>query len=285
MKKTVLIVISVVLLFFIGFYFIGVYTTNAFVEERADDLIQSAQTYPAEKFYYSEIDSLPAPVQKYFRFAIKEGTAKPRFVRIKQSGKFKTNVGAEFKDLTAVQYSISSEPGFIWSGDINFADVIWIRGIDTYFEDTGSLLIKFMSGITISNESGEEVAQAQVVRWLLEGLWYPSALLPSENLSWSPIDSTSAEIKFKKNNIEINVLVSFNEDGSIEQVKTKRYMTTNAGPMLTDYTGYFSEYEEINGITIPTHGEVEWNMEDRDFRYGKFDIDKIEFDVFQIFEN
>ena len=285
MKKTLFVVISVVLLFFITFFFIGVYTTNSFVTDRADELIQQAKNHPAEKFNYSEIDSLPYPVQKYFRFAIKEGTVQPRFARIKQSGKFKTNIEADFKDLTAVQYSITSNPGFIWSGDISFASVIWIKGIDTYFESNGNLLIKFMSGLTISNESGEEISQAQVVRWLLESVWHPSALLPSENLSWSAIDSSSAKLIYKENDIDITVFVDFNNDGSIAKMKTKRYMTTNAGPKLTDYTGYFTKYKEVNGITLPTHGEVEWNMNDKDFLYGKFDIEEIQFDSFTLFDN
>lgn len=284
MKKIVLIVISVVLLFFIGFYFIGVYTTNSFVEERAEDLIKTAESNAAQKFNYSELASLPEPVQNYFRFSIKEGTENPRFARIQQTGKFKTNIGAEFKDLTAVQYSITSQPGFIWSGDIYFADVIWIKGIDTYFEDAGNLLIKFMSGVTISNEGGKEIAQAQVVRWLMEGVWYPSALLPSEHITWSVVDSSSAQLKFSKNDLQIDILFHFNQDGSIYKAKTKRYMTTNAGPTLSDYTGYFSDYKEINGVTIPTHGEVEWNLDNQDFLYGKFDIDKIEFDVFSPFK-
>jgi hypothetical protein len=284
MKKIVFIVLSVVLLFFIAFYFIGVYTTNSFIDERAEDIMQLAQSQSAEKFYYSEIDSLPVPVQKYFRFALKDGIDKPRFVRIKQSGKFKTNIGAEFKDLSAVQYSLTSEPGFIWSGDINFADVIWVKGIDTYFEKTGSLLIKFMSGVTISNESSSEITQAQIVRWLYEGAWYPTALLPSENLYWLPIDSSSAQVNFETNGIKVEAKFSFNDDGSISKIKSQRFMTTNAGPVLTDYTGYFSDYKEVDGIMIPMHGEVEWNLDNQDFLYGKFDIKEIQFDTFTLFK-
>lgn len=285
MKKMILIIISAVLLFFIGFYFIGVYTTNSSIDERAEKLIEIAKEHPSEKFYYSEIDSLPAPVQKYFRFAINEGTVKPRFARLKQSGKFKTNIGADFKDLSAEQYSITNKPGFIWNGEIDFAKLIWVKGIDTYFNGEGSLLIKFMSGITISNETGKEIAQAQVVRWLFEALWYPSALLPSGNLIWVGIDSSSAKILFTENEIQVDAVVHFNNDGSISKIKTQRYMTTTAGPVPTDYTGYFSEYKYVNGIRVPLHGEVEWNLDNQDFLYGIFDINKIEFDVFKKFED
>jgi len=285
MKKLVLIIIAVLVLFFIGFYFIGVYTTNSFIEERAEELAASVNEKSAEKFHYSEIDSLPLPVQNYFRFAVKEGTVKPRFVRLRQSGKFKTNIGADFKNLTAVQYFTTTKPGFIWAAEIDFADFIWIKGIDTYFEGEGNLLIKFMSGITISNEGGKEITQSQIARWLMEAVWYPTILLPSENLSWSEIDSSKAKLNFMENDIAIEAVFYFNADGSVDKITTQRYMTTTAGPALTNYTGYLTNYKEVDGITLPHHVEVEWNLDHQDFKYGVFDIDEIEFDNFTVYDN
>ncbi len=284
MKKMVLIILAVLFLFSLTFYFLGVYSTNRFVNSEIKRLALTAKEQPVVNFSFSEIDTLPQPVQKYFRFALKEGITKPRFVRIKQTGLFKPNLETDFKQLTAEHYAITNVPGFFWSGDISFAKVIWVKGIDSYFNDTGSLLIKFMSGVTISKETGNEIAQAQLVRWLFEGFWYPTALLPSDKLKWSPIDSVSAKLFFIHNKIEIEAVVHFNEDGSAKKLTSQRYMTTTAGPKLTGYTGYFSDYEEVNGIMIPLHGEVEWNLDTGDFLYGKFDMDKIEFDNFAMYE-
>lgn len=284
MKKTVLIILAVLFLFSLTFYFLGVYSTQSFINAQIEQLATASREYPAEKFSFSEIDILPHPVQKYFHFALKEGITKPRFVRIKQTGLFKPNLETDFKPLTAEHYAITTIPGFIWSGDISFAKVIWVKGIDTYFNDTGSLLIKFMSGVTISKEAGSEIAQAQLVRWLFECFWYPTALLPSDRLKWSPVDSTSARLNFIHNDIEIEAVVHFNEDGSVYKLTSQRYMTTTAGPKLTGYTGYFSNYENVNGIMIPLHSEVEWNLDTGDFLYGKFDMEKIDFDILNTFD-
>ncbi len=284
MKKVVLSVIAGVVLFFIVFFFIGIYLTSNLVNEQVEKLVTKAKEIPSKEFYYSKIDSLPAPVQKYFRFALSEGITEPNFVRLKQSGKFKTNINADFKDITAEQYAITNQPGFIWSGDIHLASILWIKGIDTYFNGRGDLLIKFMSGVTITKETGKEIAQAQIVRWLLEGLWYPNSLLPSENLKWKAIDSTSAILHFTENDVEVEAVFHFKDDGSVSKVTSQRYMTTTAGPALTSFTGYFSDYRELNGIKIPFHSEVEWNLDHQDFKYGIFNIDKIEYDVFERFE-
>ncbi len=286
MKKVVLSIIAAVVLFFIAFFLIGVYLTSSFVDEQVDKLVKIAEEQPNTKFSFEEVDSLPASVQKYFSYALTDRITKPRFARIKQSGRFKTNINAGFKDLTAEQYVVTSEPGFIWSGDIHLFDpIIWIRGIDTYVNGSGSLLIKFMSGVTITRETGEEIAQAQIVRWLMEAIWCPTALLPSGNLEWSAVDSTSAEVHFKENDIAIDAIFHFNDDGSINKITAKRYMTTVAGPALTNYTGYVSDYKEVKGMKIPFHVEVEWNLDHQDFKYGTFDIEEIEYDVFKRFED
>lgn len=284
MKKVVLSILGGLILFFIGFFLIGVYLTNSFVDEQIEKLAAQAEEHQIQKFSQTKIDTLPQPVRNYFNFAIADSLIYPRFVRMKQEGKFKTNVGADYKKLTAEQYSITKEPGFIWSGDIYLASFLWINGIDTYLKERGDLLIKFMSGITISKESGKEIAQAQVVRWLLEAAWYPTALLPSKNLIWRSIDSTSAKLSYTHQEIKIDAEFHFNSDGSINKVTTQRYMTTTAGPQLTDYTGYFSDYKNVNGMMIPHHGEVEWKLADQDFKYYVFDINEIEFDNFAAYE-
>jgi len=61
-------------------------------------------------------------------------------------------------------------------------------------------------------------------------------------------------------------------------------MTTSAGPVLTNYSGYYSDYKTYNGITVPSHLEAEWNLDNQDFRYGKFTVTGFEYDNFSEFE-
>ena len=214
MKKVVITVISVLVLLFIVFLFGGIYLTHKLISDKTGILITAAENETPQKFNYSEIDTLPPVLQKYFRFALEDGITKPRFLRLKQKGEFKTSISADFRDIEAQQYFLTSKPGFLWHGKIYLTSFLWLDGIDTYFNGDGALLIKFLSGISMTRETGDEIKQAQIVRWLLEAAWFPAALLPNENLKWIKYDSTSATLLFNEKDIEIKARFFFNGNGS-----------------------------------------------------------------------
>ncbi|GAG60727.1 unnamed protein product [marine sediment metagenome] len=43
--------------------------------------------------------------------------------------------------------------------------------------------------------------------------------------------------------------------------------------------GYYRSYQEIEGMKIPTEGEVEWNLSDRDLQYVKLKITDIQYNI------
>jgi hypothetical protein len=50
-----------------------------------------------------------------------------------------------------------------------------------------------MSAFPVSAATGSvEMNAGSLHRYLAEAVWYPSSLLPSSRLQWTPIDATSA---------------------------------------------------------------------------------------------
>jgi len=43
--------------------------------------------------------------------------------------------------------------------------------------------------------------------------------------------------------------------------------------------GYYRNYQEIEGMKIPTEGEVEWNLSDKDLQYAKLKITDIQYNI------
>ena len=102
---------------------------------------------------------------------------------------------------------------------------------------------------------------------------FPTALLPSENLQWEPIDNNSAKVIFTDKNLTIEGVFYFNEEGQITQFKTKRYKDNT----LENYTGYYGDYRTVDGMKVPFYLEAVWNLESGDLSYAKFKIDRIEY--------
>ena len=76
---------------------------------------------------------------------------------------------------------------------------------------------------------------------------FPTALLPSENLRWVPIDNDSAKVIFTDKNLTVDGIFYFNEEGQITQFKTKRYKAKT----LENFTGYYSDYRAVDGMKVP----------------------------------
>ena len=68
---------------------------------------------------FRELEGLPAPVQRYFRIALKEGKPMVAGVHVQHHGTFNMSETAEqWKPFTSDQKVVTRRPGFDWDGRI-----------------------------------------------------------------------------------------------------------------------------------------------------------------------
>lgn len=216
------------------------------------------------------IKGLPAPVQRYFRYALQEGQAYIRRVTLKHGGQFRTSAKQGWKNIRGEEYFTCSPPGFLWSGKL-----AWASAIDKYINGKGNLIVKLASMFPVVNAKGNATDQGEFLRWLAEAVWFPTALLPSDNLSWRAIDEQSAKILYQDEHIQAEGIFHFNELGQITHFKTQRYMDDNR---LEEWTTHCQDYREVNGMQIPFYAEAVWNLADGDFSYAKFELEEIAYE-------
>ena len=221
-------------------------------------------------FNYQQLDDLPEPVQRYFKHVLKDGQPYISYVRLIHNGQFKTDPKKDWINIKGEQYFTAEKPGFIWKGK-----TAMFTARDMYLANKGRLVVTLLSLFKIVDGQGESFNQGELLRWLGESVWFPTNLLPSENLQWFPINSTSAKLTFNHVDISVSYIVSFNDKNEITQMITKRYMKEGR---LETWVGKFRNYKEINGVIIPTEIEAIWKLEEGDYSYVKFNIKKIEYD-------
>ncbi|HUV02754.1 MAG TPA: DUF6544 family protein [Desulfobacteria bacterium] len=251
----------------------GDYMLTKQVSKEIEALFANSDDISDTVFTYEQISNLPEPVQRYFKYSLKEGQPYISYARLKHDGFFRTAENQKWLPITGEEYFTTQPPGFVWVGTVKPFPVVWITARDTYFQGTGNNLIKLFSIITIGDARGKEIDQGTLARWLAEAAWYPTALLPGERLQWEAIDSNSARLVFSDAGITISATVDFNENGEIVRLDTDRYRDSS----LEKWSGYYREYKEIDGVTIPTEAEVVWHLESGDFRYARFRVTEIEF--------
>ena len=229
-------------------------------------LFSASENISGRKFNSSLLKDLPKPVQKYFNFSLSENIPFISYIRLKHGGRFKPQ--NKWMKIKGEEYFTTENPGFIWYGKVPL-----ISARDLYYNGEGNLIVKLLHFIKIVDEKGPEINQGEMLRWLAEAPLFPTALLPSDKISWEAIDDFSAKVVFTYKNMQVEGNFHFAESGEIKRFTAKRFYNKT----LENWTGYYNEYKTIEGVKIPFHLEVEWNLESEDLQYVDFTINEIEF--------
>jgi hypothetical protein len=213
------------------------------------------------KFYdIRDIEALPPPVKRYFETALQEGQAMIASVLFSQLGQFrqdeKKNIWQPFE---ATQFVTTHPPGFEWDARIRMAPGVdvWVR--DAYALGAGSLRAAISGCITVADMHDTAAsARGELMRFLAEAAWYPTALLPSQGVIWESIDETSSRATLRDGTTTVSLDFTFGEDGLIAQVWTAARPRTATGS--APWRCRISNYELRCGMRIPLSGEVEWEL-------------------------
>lgn len=69
--------------------------------------------------------------------------------------------------------------GFVWDARVRIAPLLHIHVRDAYADGEGNGAVSLLSAITVAEKRGGTTLNAgELYRYLAEGVWYPTALLP-----------------------------------------------------------------------------------------------------------
>jgi hypothetical protein len=215
---------------------------------------------------------LPAPVARYLSFAIETGQPLITHARVKHSGEFAASPG-QWAPFTSTQHYRVRSPGFVWDARIPMAPGIAVRVRDSYVNGKGAMLAKVAGLFPVANSQGTpEMAAGALARFLAETPWLPTSLLPGDagaGVTWAPVDDTTARATLADGNTKVSLDFHFAPNGEISRVDGERYRDDAGRGVLTRWEGRFSRYERINGMMIPTEGEVAWLLADGRYPYWR----------------
>ena len=209
-------------------------------------------------FSRKETETLPPPVQRYFATALQEGQAMIASVRFLQRGLFRQDGHKNtWQPFHATQLVTMHPPGFDWDARITMAPgmAIWVR--DSYALGAGYLRAAVSGLVTVAElRNTPESARGELMRYLAEAAWYPTALLPSQGVIWEGLDETSARATLCDGATTVTLEFTFGADHLIKTVfaAARPKSATESAPWLCRIGGC----EERDGMRVPVRGEVEW---------------------------
>ncbi len=208
-----------------------------------------------------ELEGLPPPVQRYFRAALQEGQPLVAAASVEHVGSFNMGQASDqWKPFTSHQRVVMRQPGFVWDGRVAMLPGLPVRVHDAYIAGEGILRPAIMGLFTLFELRGtEEVAQGELMRFLAETAWYPTALLPSQGVRWEAVDDRSARATFVDGRLSLTLLFRFDDEGLIESVfSPARGRTVGQSVVMTPWEGRWSNYQQRDGMRVPLTGEVAW---------------------------
>ncbi|MFN0100880.1 MAG: DUF6920 family protein [Bryobacteraceae bacterium] len=261
-----------------GVIFYGVFRWKTETKAMRAKLHAVRVPLPSETLQTQDLDSLPEPVQRFFRAALPQNPALIAAARITQTGTF--NTGTKWSPFTANQLVITNRPGFDWDARIAMAPGANAFVHDSYIDGIGILHVEAMGLIPLMDMRGTpEMAQGELQRFFAEAAWYPTRLLPSYGVEWEAIDSRSAAATMRDGDNSATLSFHFNADGLIEKVRADaRYRVVDGVTSATPWEGRFWDYELRAGMQIPMDGEVYWLLPSGPGPYWRGRITSVEYE-------
>lgn len=214
--------------------------------------------------------TLPAPVARYFALALSPGQRPVRRARVRHEGDFALRPN-EWKPFTSRQLYTVAPRGFVWDARIRYLPFVPMLVRDSYVGGRGSMRGALAGVVKVADqEGGEGLATGALLRYLAESAWFPTALLPSQGVQWTPVDDTTARATVTDSDVTVWMDVHFGASGSIVGISAIRQRDVDGEPIPTPWEGRFSEeLLTVDGMKIPASGEVAWLLPEGKHTYWR----------------
>lgn len=277
MKKGKIIIggIAVLLVAAVSAVTIAEAVTKGNVKKEVEALFSTVEN-SGEIITGESLEGLPENVQRWLLNSGVVGKEKIVALRVKQEALMRLNPDQSWMSVEAEQYFTVEQPGFIWRAEIQAAPLIHIAGRDKYFQGQGNMLIKPMSLFTVADGKGPEIDQGSMLRYLAEIMWFPSAAL-EEYITWEEVDADRAKATMSHGDVTASGIFTFNEQGEAIRFEAERYGEFDGEFRMETWSIPVRDYQEFEGIRVPTKGEVTWELQEGDFIWFVFEVREIQY--------
>ena len=222
---------------------------------------------------------LPAPVARYFAFALSANRPHITKARATWVGTFLTKRDAKPSAFTAVQHFTVRPPGFVWDAKIKMLPLVPVFVRDSYVDGDGAMYARVAGLIPMTDQRGtREIAEASLQRFLGECVWLPTALLPGSGVEWTAKDDDTARATLTDRGNTASVEFRFGERGEITGCNAMRQRDVDGEPVLTPWRTRTCDYVRVDGMRIPRYAEAAWMLPCGPLTYWRGRLDRIAYE-------
>lgn len=249
------------------------------------DKISAIKGSPSGKTQYVDLENetqgLPLIVKTYFYLVLKNGDPIIHKAFVSQAGGFRvTPEMKEWSKMKAEQTFSTKPRSFVWDSRISIIPGINVMVCDSYLKGKGEMKGSLLGTFSFFHERNrKELDEGALLRFLAESVWFPTALLPSQGITWKEIDLLRAVATLSDSGNTVSLEFQFNEKGEIiSAYAPARYREVSGEYVATPWKGHYANYSKYQGYLIPKEAEVEWLLENQVYSYWKAALVVIQYD-------
>ena len=246
------------------------------IEKVAHELLACGQEIRRVVITEEQLAGLPEPVRRYLTFAQVVGKEPIRTVCLKQHGAMPMGEGGTWHPLTAEQYVTTTPPAFLLYGTLHPLPLVSVSATDKYADGHGTMQITALSFIPLGTAQGPEMDQGELLRYLGETAWFPTALL-ADYIRWEAIDAQRAQATISLPGISASAIFHVDEQGRYTHLTAERYREEHKQQVLRPWIGRWGDYREVHGFRIPMAAEASYTLTSGEFSYFRGEVTAIEY--------
>jgi hypothetical protein len=280
--RVLLVAVTLVAVLFSSAWLYGAYRWNSGTRGLRARLQAGRQPVRPRTVDFRELEGLPDAVERYFRTVLKKGRPMVSGVRVRHAGTFNMGETEErWKPFTSDQRVVTRRPGFDWNAQVAMMPGLPVRVHDAYAAGWGFLHASVLGLFTVSDMRGSgEVAEGELMRFFAEAAWYPTALLPSQDVRWEDAGDRSAYATLHEGDHAVRMLFAFDGRGLIDTVHAEVRGREVGGEIVpTPWRGRFWNYQERGGMIVPLDSEVAWLPPEGEKPYWRGHITEISYEL------
>jgi len=254
-------------------------TTTSTFKDEVQAALASEDSSKLSPLTEADLADLPAPVQRYLRYAGVIGKPRQHVVRLRQGGSFKTSVNAQWAPLEAEQYYFPQQHRFYWLGSVAMSPLVTARARDMYADGIGNVWVQVARIFTVANGKGPKFNISSLIRYFSEMVWFPSAFLDPA-ITWKSVDDSTAIGILKLHGMQTQATLHFNSQHELILFESNdRYATIGDSLVQAPWKTPMRNYREFHGYRIPTEGEAIYELPQGPFEYARIRILDVDYDT------
>ena len=229
----------------------------------------------------ADLAPLPAPVQRYLRFAGVVGQPQVHNWRVEFVGRIRSAADAPWMEFTAEQHSITDPPKRLFMMDAKMKGLP-VHVYHSYVDAEARMQVKLLALYPMVDTGGFDFNTAETVTVFNDMCIMAPATLISPAISWEEIDNRTVRATFTNAGHTIRAVLYFDDSGALVN------FTSDDRPALAPdgkttipqrWSTPLTQYRAFGAFRLASHGDARYAPTSGEFSYVELDLKEVEYNV------